>query len=151
VWHLAHANEAFALHLEAALALGDAALVDADIASVEQGLVQEGMPAGNLARYLGAYGGLRRRSLTSGARRSWSGCEGCGQVAGRVGEWGKRLESLLKETMKCGLLLRGEPADREGAVGRVGRGGPRGHCAEPRATAGQGAGERSAGRAVGRA
>jgi len=55
VWHLAHANEAFALHLEAALALGDAALVDADIASVEQGLVQEGMPAGNLARYLGAY------------------------------------------------------------------------------------------------
>ncbi len=54
-WHLAHANEAFALHLEAALALGDAALLDADMASVEQRLAQEGMPAGNLARYLEAY------------------------------------------------------------------------------------------------
>jgi len=55
VWHLAHANEEFALHLEAALALGDVTLLDTNIASVGQGLAQEGMPAGNLARYLYAY------------------------------------------------------------------------------------------------
>jgi len=54
-WHLAHAHEEFALHLEAALALGDVALLDTGIAGVEQRLVQEGMPAGNLARYLHAY------------------------------------------------------------------------------------------------
>ncbi len=54
-WHLAHANEEFALHLEAALALGDVALLDTDIATVEQRLAQEGMPAGVLDRYLRAY------------------------------------------------------------------------------------------------
>jgi methanogenic corrinoid protein MtbC1 len=55
VGHLAHANEEFALHLEAALGLGDVALVNADIASVEQRLIREGMPAGMLADYLRAY------------------------------------------------------------------------------------------------
>jgi hypothetical protein len=35
--------------------LGDVALLDTNIASVEQRLAQEGMPAGNLARYLYAY------------------------------------------------------------------------------------------------
>ena len=55
LWHLAHANEEFALHLEAALALGDVALLDTDIATVEQRLAQEGMPAGVLDRYLRAY------------------------------------------------------------------------------------------------
>jgi DNA-binding transcriptional MerR regulator len=53
--HLARANEEFALHLEAALALGDIALLDTDSASVEEGLAQEGMLAGTLARYLHAY------------------------------------------------------------------------------------------------
>jgi DNA-binding transcriptional MerR regulator/methylmalonyl-CoA mutase cobalamin-binding subunit len=52
---MAHANEEFALHLEAALALGDVALLDTDIASVEQRLAQENMPAGTLGRYLSAY------------------------------------------------------------------------------------------------
>jgi MerR family transcriptional regulator, light-induced transcriptional regulator len=55
VRHLAHANEEFALHLEAALALGDVALLDTDIASVEQRLAHEGLPAGVLGRYLPAY------------------------------------------------------------------------------------------------
>jgi hypothetical protein len=55
VRHLAHANEEFALHLEAALALGDVALLDTDIASMEQRLAHEGLPAGILGRYLHAY------------------------------------------------------------------------------------------------
>jgi methanogenic corrinoid protein MtbC1 len=63
LWHLAHANEEFALHLEAALALGDVALLDTDIASVEQRLAQEGMPAGTLARYLSAYRQIAEEQL----------------------------------------------------------------------------------------
>ena len=55
VWHLAHANEEFALHLEAALSLGDVALLGADITGVEQRLAHVGMPAGMLGRYLSAY------------------------------------------------------------------------------------------------
>jgi len=62
-WHLTHANEEFALHLEASLALGDVALLDTDIASVEQGLAQEGMPAGTLARYLIAYRQIAEEQL----------------------------------------------------------------------------------------
>ncbi len=53
--HLAHANQELALHLEAALALGDMALLDTDIATVEQRPAREGMPAGMLAHYLLAY------------------------------------------------------------------------------------------------
>ena len=53
--HLVHANEEFALHLEAALGLGDVALLDTDITGVEQRLTQEGMPTGMLTRYLRAY------------------------------------------------------------------------------------------------
>jgi len=53
--HLAHAHEEFALHLEAALALGDIALLNTDLAGAEQTLAREGMPAGTLARYLRAY------------------------------------------------------------------------------------------------
>jgi hypothetical protein len=53
--HLAHANEEFALHLEAALGLGDIALLNTEIVTVEQRLTREGMPAGMFARYLHAY------------------------------------------------------------------------------------------------
>lgn len=52
---LAHANEELALHLEAALALGDIALLDGEIAGVEQRLAAEGMPDGTQLRYLRAY------------------------------------------------------------------------------------------------
>jgi methanogenic corrinoid protein MtbC1 len=61
--HLAHANEEFALHLEAALGLGDIALLNTDIASVEQRLTREGMPAGTLARYLRAYYRVAKEQL----------------------------------------------------------------------------------------
>jgi methanogenic corrinoid protein MtbC1 len=54
-WHLARANDELALHIKAALALGDVALLDPDIASIQQMLAHEGVPAGIFARYLHAY------------------------------------------------------------------------------------------------
>jgi DNA-binding transcriptional MerR regulator len=54
-WYLAHASEEFALHLEAALALGDMAFLDTDTANVEQMLTHEGLSAGMFARYLRTY------------------------------------------------------------------------------------------------
>ena len=55
LWHLAHANEEFAANLEAALALGDAAFLDFNIADAEERLTWAGVPEGTLARYLHAY------------------------------------------------------------------------------------------------
>jgi len=63
LWHLAHANEEFALHLESALALGDVALLDTDITSVEQRLAQESIPAGTLGRYLSTYSQIAEEQL----------------------------------------------------------------------------------------
>jgi len=53
--YLAHANEELASHLEAALVLGDVALLNSDMAGVEQMLAQDGAPADLSSRYLRAY------------------------------------------------------------------------------------------------
>jgi DNA-binding transcriptional MerR regulator len=51
------------LHLEAALALGDMTLLDADITSMERRLAHEGLPAGVLGRYLSAYCQVAEKEL----------------------------------------------------------------------------------------
>jgi methanogenic corrinoid protein MtbC1 len=77
---LAHSNEALALDLEAALALGELELLGTDIAGMKERLVQGGMPAGVLPRYLRAY---------------------CQAAEKQLGERGQVILAWLRRAFRC--------------------------------------------------